>query len=189
MTNKKDLLIAVLATFCLTATLFMIIPTRSSPGSNDYDAWSDINDDGSIDMADIAIAIDKFMTNGDTTKNVNVTNCPKSSDVTVWYGYSLDSSSVGSVVQHSDGYSKLHMLIGVSDVSSGETVLFWVFANLYNAAHSAYISLSAYTCTFNYTNTSTAVSIDVPSEEFFFWFAAVADTTCKVYLSYYLTWA
>jgi len=62
MTNKKYLIVAVLATFCLTATLFMIVPTRSQTGS--YDPWEDVNDDGSIDMADISIEIANFMANG-----------------------------------------------------------------------------------------------------------------------------
>lgn len=62
MTNRKDLIVAVLGTFCLTATLFMIVPTRSQSGS--YDPWIDVNDDGSIDMADISIEIDNFMAAG-----------------------------------------------------------------------------------------------------------------------------
>jgi len=59
MIDKKYLFVAVLATFCLTATLFMIVPTRSQTGS--YDPWEDVNDDGSVDMLDISIAIDHFM--------------------------------------------------------------------------------------------------------------------------------
>jgi hypothetical protein len=53
---RKDLIIAVLATFCLTATLFMIVPTRSASTQNDglqYDPWKDTNDDGKIDIFDI----------------------------------------------------------------------------------------------------------------------------------------
>ena len=62
MTNRKDVIIAVLGTFCLTVTLFMVMPTRSQSGS--YDPWIDVNDDGSIDMADISIEIDNFMAAG-----------------------------------------------------------------------------------------------------------------------------
>ena len=54
---KKDLVIAILATFCLTSTLFMITPTRSQSGitaSNEYDPWIDTNDDGIIDIFDLA---------------------------------------------------------------------------------------------------------------------------------------
>lgn len=47
---KKDLVIAVLATFCLTATLFMTVPTKSLL---QYDVWRDIDDNGKIDMIDL----------------------------------------------------------------------------------------------------------------------------------------
>jgi uncharacterized coiled-coil protein SlyX len=50
MVIKKDLIIAVLATFCLTAALFTIVPTRSSP--NGYDPWMDLDDDGHIGIHD-----------------------------------------------------------------------------------------------------------------------------------------
>jgi len=51
--TKRDLIVAVSLTFCLTATLFMIVPTNSSPSVGDYDPWSDINDDGMIDIRDV----------------------------------------------------------------------------------------------------------------------------------------
>lgn len=78
MTSKKDLIIAVLSTFCLTATLFMIMPTRSSSAERQYNPWCDINDDGQIDMInDIRSVAILFGTTGDPTKNVNVTNWPE----------------------------------------------------------------------------------------------------------------
>jgi len=61
MANKKYLIIAVLATFCLTAALFMTVPTKSQTG---YDSWIDVNDDGTIDMADISMEIEAFMATG-----------------------------------------------------------------------------------------------------------------------------
>jgi len=64
MTTKKDLVIAVLATFCLTATLFMIIPTRSSPGVGDYDPWLDLDDSGTIDGTELASVARAFGTYG-----------------------------------------------------------------------------------------------------------------------------
>jgi len=63
MVIKKDLIIAVLSTFWLTATLFMIMPTRSS-SSRVYDPWIDINDDGKIDMMDIGYVCLAYGTNG-----------------------------------------------------------------------------------------------------------------------------
>jgi len=53
MIDKKDLVIVVLATFCLTATLFMTIPTRSGPATAKYDPLLDYNEDGILDMRDI----------------------------------------------------------------------------------------------------------------------------------------
>ena len=50
---KRDLIIAVLLTFCFTATLFTVIPTIGSPDAGDYDPWLDYNDDGEIDMRDV----------------------------------------------------------------------------------------------------------------------------------------
>jgi len=76
MVIKKDLVIAVLSTFCLTATLFMIMPTRSSSAERQYDPWGDYNDDGKISIGDIVSTISLFGTYGDPTKNVSVTNFP-----------------------------------------------------------------------------------------------------------------
>jgi hypothetical protein len=73
MTTKRDILIAILTTFCLTATLFMILPTRSS---SPYDPWLDTNDDGVINIREVTDAILHFQASGDPTKNVNVTNFP-----------------------------------------------------------------------------------------------------------------
>jgi hypothetical protein len=77
MTTKKNLIIVVLATFCLIATLFLIIPTRSQTGGQ-YDPWVDVNDDGKIDGKDIGTTAWAFGTAGDPTKNVTVTNWPTS---------------------------------------------------------------------------------------------------------------
>jgi hypothetical protein len=76
VTNKKDLIIAVLATFCLTATLFMVASTRSQTPSGTYDPLHDANHDGKIDVLDAIIVANDFGTSGDPTLNVNVTNWP-----------------------------------------------------------------------------------------------------------------
>jgi hypothetical protein len=52
MVTRKDLIIAVLSTFCLTLALFMTLPARSSPGPGEYDPWIDLNDDGTINFLD-----------------------------------------------------------------------------------------------------------------------------------------
>ena len=53
MTTKKDMLMAILVTFCLTSTLFMIVPINSQTETPEYDPWVDLNDDGTIDIFDI----------------------------------------------------------------------------------------------------------------------------------------
>ena len=74
--NRKDVIIAVLATFCLTATLFLVLPTKSGTNAIDYDSWVDINGDGKINMYDIGYTAQRYGASGDPTRNVNVTNWP-----------------------------------------------------------------------------------------------------------------
>ena len=50
-------------------------------------------------------------------------------------------------------------------------------------------AIDAYAQTFTYTDYTAAISLDVPSAEFYFHFGAGDGTTCSVSLSYYLTWA
>ena len=77
MVKKKDLVIVALATFCLTATLFLTIPTRSqTPSDTLYDPWIDNNHDGQINILDAIRLSNIFLTSGDPTANVNVTNWP-----------------------------------------------------------------------------------------------------------------
>jgi S1-C subfamily serine protease len=54
MVTKKDMVIAVLITFCFTATLFMITPSSSQLSGREYDPWLDLNDDGKIDILDLS---------------------------------------------------------------------------------------------------------------------------------------
>lgn len=64
MVTKKGLIIAILATFCLTSTLFMILPTKSNSGMGEYDPWVDLNDDGTIDIFDAITLAGAFETSG-----------------------------------------------------------------------------------------------------------------------------
>lgn len=118
MTTKKGLIIAVLATFCLTATLFTIIPTNSS-ATKIYDPWSDYNDDGKIDIKDLVNTISLFQTYGDSTKNVNVTNWPTQQAEPPW-----------KVVQ---AYQCLHQYINMSwDPHGGGDGSDWIFCGGYS---------------------------------------------------------
>jgi len=63
MKLRKDVLIAVLATFCITSALFAVKPSGSQ-ASRQYDPWMDINDDGIIDYMDIVNICRLFGTTG-----------------------------------------------------------------------------------------------------------------------------
>lgn len=69
----KHFMIATLIALILLIVAFTPI---SSQQVGTYDPWADINDDGKIDIRDIAYSARLFGTTGDPTKNVNVTNWP-----------------------------------------------------------------------------------------------------------------
>ena len=69
MKIRKDMIFAILTTFCLSALMFAVIPIR---GGLPYDPWSDIDDSGKIDMKDIGNVAARFMTSGDSAKNVTI---------------------------------------------------------------------------------------------------------------------
>jgi hypothetical protein len=77
MKIRKDMIFAVVTTFCLSALMFAVIPIRS--GLPTYDPWADTNDDNKIDMKDIGNVAFLFgLSNTDNlTRNVNVTNWPE----------------------------------------------------------------------------------------------------------------
>jgi predicted secreted protein len=64
VTKRRDLLIAIIVTFCLAVVLFAAIPTWSSPGAGDYNPWYDVNDDGSIDGSDLIVLCRAFGSTG-----------------------------------------------------------------------------------------------------------------------------
>jgi hypothetical protein len=61
---RKGLIIAVLATFCLTSTLFTTIITTSQPVPGQYDPWIDLNDDGVIDGVELGYLGATWLTTG-----------------------------------------------------------------------------------------------------------------------------
>jgi len=67
MVTKKDLVIVILATFCLTLTLFTILPTHSS-----YDPWLDVDDNGVVELKDFYELSQAFGTSGNPTKSVTI---------------------------------------------------------------------------------------------------------------------
>ncbi len=187
MKVSKHALVSLAIGVLLLASPFLV---HFSTSLGEYDPWLDTDDSGVIDMRDIGALARAFGTAGDSTKNVTVTNWPQSSDVLVWWDYSLvDGANENSGDYYSDGYSKLHLLIRIIGLSAAETVEFYFYGHLYNGAHTAFYPTAAYTHTFTSADYYSAMSIDVPSEVFHFRFDAATGTTCSIFLSYYLTWA
>jgi len=112
MVKKKDLVIVALATFCLTATLFMIISTRSQT-ENRYNPWMDLDDNGQINILDAIDLANVYDTSGDPAKNVTVTsktvylleNLPLTWNVTDYPQYEPQWITVGDF--STEGYSRL----------------------------------------------------------------------------------
>jgi hypothetical protein len=72
---RKHLFLAIAATCLLTTFLIGIVPIQSQTASP-YDPWLDYNDDGKIDGRDLIPMSRAFVSYGDPTKNVTVTNWP-----------------------------------------------------------------------------------------------------------------
>jgi hypothetical protein len=71
MKLRRDVLIAVLATFCLTSALFTIKPSGSQ-STLSYNPWMDINDDGRIDIYDVVSVTAIYGKTGNPLKPVMV---------------------------------------------------------------------------------------------------------------------
>jgi hypothetical protein len=123
MKVRKDLVLAVLATFCLTVTLFSLVPVRSSLP---YSPWSDTFDEnGKIDMKDIGNIAAQFGTTGDPTKNVNVMNWPPEFDnVPTYVNISWNPTgfvhSIEGCFFSTNGYAKMSIFITPTNTSSGD---------------------------------------------------------------------
>lgn len=76
MAIRKDLIAAVLVTFCLTVALFAAVPTLSQPSTPEYNPWADLNEDGIVDIFDVVAVTGIYESTGEPVKNVNVTNWP-----------------------------------------------------------------------------------------------------------------
>jgi hypothetical protein len=183
---KRDLIIAVLATFCLTATLFLILPVRST---GTYDPWADFNGKGKINMLDVGYVASLFGTKGDPTRNVTVTNWPTSSDTSVWWSQTISTGLI-SPLYSAAGFGYLHILI--QSFSLGSAVIrVGVYGQLYNATHTIGESTLTYQVDLTSTSSYAAITISVPSQYFFFYtyiFSGSAPTA-NIYLSFYLTWS
>jgi hypothetical protein len=122
MVNKKDLVIVALATFCLTATLFMILPTKSNPGIGEYDPENDLNGDGTIDIYDAINLGGTYGTSGDPTRNITLTSrVDKYEGVNVtWFNFGTPNwgYTVSDLMEgHTGGFSRLSVQLVVTQWS------------------------------------------------------------------------
>jgi hypothetical protein len=184
MVTKKDLIIAVLATFCLTVTIFMVIPTRSS--TNPYDPWIDYNDDGQIGLSDLVSLASSYGTTGDPTKNVNVTNW-RANDYDIYRGTLNYSVSSQTPLFFSGGRSRLGLILSPLELNIGanNNVTLALFGiNWYSGPNYNYQSiLEGPMYWFNYTiysyegawgvNIPNPLLIDVKGPYFLLWFSVL----------------
>ncbi len=184
--KRKDLIIAVMATFCLTATLFTIFPTRSNPGIGEYDAWNDLNDDGKIDIFDAINFAGTFETTGDPTKDVYVTNWPVTNQTTVFYNANHSSASG---YYNASGFGHIHITWAVWDLSDPESVTFEFYGMILTPSGSPGQLVVVETWRATENDNWGGVTFPVPSEQFHFYAGFAVGTTARVQLAFYLTYA
>lgn len=132
MTTKKDLVIVILATFCLTLTLFVAMPTRSA---GTYDPWLDVNDDGIIEMMDFFELSNAFGASGDPTRNVNVTNWQPSYRVlnyTAHFEWITETSlyyATDCWIIDTTGYSRMFIYIKRGECNTSEPCDVTIYLN------------------------------------------------------------
>src|SRR5271157_3086815 len=63
MKIKMNIILAIAITFCLTASIFMVIPTQSQT-PNTYNPLADINEDGKVSLQDLVLLANAYGTNG-----------------------------------------------------------------------------------------------------------------------------
>jgi len=124
--NRKNLVITILLSAFLLA---LVCPMTRSQTSIEYDPWADINDDGKIDMRDIAYIARLFGTAGDPTKPVYVTNWPQDRppsikrglekivvQETLYPGIYVGIPGYGSVVHYWFNFKPEGKLVNVTEV-------------------------------------------------------------------------
>jgi len=72
MANWRDVFLAILTTFCLTSALFMTMPIQSQSDVGEYDPWTDLNGDGTIDIFDIARVAGEFGASGTPIEKASI---------------------------------------------------------------------------------------------------------------------
>ena len=141
MVTKKDMTVAILATFCLTSTLFMITISKSQSGVGEYNPWADYNEDGVIDIFDIVPAATSFGTEGDSTRNVNVANWPQDiSELRLVYNQScylgVESGWVYLTTANVTGFKTMQIHAKAIGPQEGVQLRIWVCYDAYGVTSS-----------------------------------------------------
>ena len=185
MVTKKDLVVSILCTFCLTTVLLTMMPVQSA----EWNPWLDVTEDGRVNVLDLIKTAGALGTMGDTTKNVNVTNWPISRDVSVWWLEDVVPGGLVSSAYDAGGFGHLHVLAVGTGLSGAETLTVNIRGRLYNEARTSWIAVTVYTLTLTSSSNTIDVSISVPSEMLYFTVPYDVASSCAVSLSFYLTWA
>lgn len=191
MISRKDLIVAILCTFCLTMVLFTAAPVKSTGSS--YDPWVDVNHDGKINVLDLIKVALSTGTTGDPALNVNVANWPNSTETVVWNGSYVTNSPIDCYPVSAKGFAHLNVYV-MSNLALQTNASVTITISVYGAmlyiptTHPGFYPILVYTTTLNLSRPGACFSIPVPGQ--YFYFQAVSNTHIPymVYLSYYLTW-
>jgi hypothetical protein len=173
---RKDVIFAILTIFSLCVLIFAVIPIRSGLP---YDPWTDINEDGVINMKDIANAAAQFMATGDPTKNVTITGHANK------LAYSIEEQPVAaggyflSPYISVDGYSKVTVCI--NDYNPPST-----FNHYELGARHFNSSSEPFGVDKQLNITSLVKTYDVPNQEIVIAFYNYKSTQSSVWIDVYL---
>jgi len=120
MVYRKGWIIAVLVTFCLAATLFAVVPTRSSGAT--YDPWSDINADGTVDILDIFSVARAFGASGDATKPVVIASYGSVENLT---SFTLLNQTLVNITVSTSGYRMITLSLYAQSKDAHQFEIFW----------------------------------------------------------------
>lgn len=169
----------------LTATVFMVVPTRSADDPN-WDPWADIKEDGTVDIYDAITLANAYGSSGDTPRNVNVVNWPVTNQQTVFY---IRNASENSVWFNASGFGHLHFTWNVNNLAGIENVTFYIWARIDSPDGTSYQPFIIESLIVTFTNSYGAMSFPVPSEQFQFRMVFGVGTTASASLAFYLTYA
>ena len=171
------------------ATILLVSPFVVGMTSSAWDSWLDTNDDGIIDITDIATIISNYGTMGDTTKSVNVTNWPITVTEETTVFYSNSSLPLTSANYSSSGFSYLHIFLFVLWPGPGSSCEFQVRGLFQDPDGFGSRWAKAYLTTMTETPRYDFLSltIPVPSETFSF-YVRLLSGGATIFLSFYLTY-